>query len=58
MTEETLGLDRRRPEKTMHLPQRKVSWGRSQKSAPDTQFSMEIQPDEAQHGHPEQHATA
>jgi hypothetical protein len=29
MTEETLGLDRRRPEKTMNLPQRKVSWGRS-----------------------------
>jgi hypothetical protein len=58
MTEEKLGLERRRPEKTMNLSQREISWGWGQKGATGTQFSMEIQPDEAQHSHPEQHAIA
>ena len=57
MTEEKLGVDRRRPEKSMNLPQREISWGWGQKCATDTQLSMEIQPEKAQHSHPEQHAT-
>ena len=42
----------------MHLPQRKVSWRRGPKSAPDTELAMEAHPDKAQHSHPEQHASA
>jgi len=58
MTEEKLGVERRRPEKTMNLLQREISRGWGQKGARGTQLSTEIQPDEAQHSHPEQHATA
>jgi hypothetical protein len=42
----------------MNLSQREISWEWGQKGATRTQFSMEIQPDEARHRHPEQHATA
>ena len=58
MTVEKLGFEGRRPEKTMNLSQREISWGWSLKGATGVQLAMEIQPDKAQHSHPEQHATA
>ena len=57
MTEEKLGVEGRRPEKTMNLPQREISWGWGQKCATGAQPLMEVPPDQTQHSHPEQHAT-
>jgi len=45
MTEEKLGVEGRRPEKTMNLPQTEISWGWGQKCATDARPLMEIPPD-------------
>ena len=42
----------------MNLSQREVSRRRGYQSAWGTQVAMEIQPDEAKDGHPEQHGAA
>jgi hypothetical protein len=53
-----LSLNGRRTEKTTEVSQGKVPGGRRDKCALNSELSMKIQPDQAQHGHPEQHATA